>query len=153
VKEQTFNFPFYQELAPATLSQVSPTPTNYETGTFTFSGSGDVTRQVFTPNDIIVPPTPTPSSTSGCEPGDFAPAPAEPSIALVQRGTCFFEVKAANAQAAGYDAVIVFNEGQPGRDELFIGSANRPFTIPIVGLSFADGAPRNPQTPPPPEDR
>src|SRR4029450_10373822 len=35
---------------------------------------------------------------------------------------------------------IVFNEGQPGRDELFIGSANRPFTIPIVGLSFADGS-------------
>jgi Zn-dependent M28 family amino/carboxypeptidase len=91
-------------------------------------------------NDIVIPPTPTPSSTSGCEASDFAPAPAGPSIALIQRGTCFFEVKAANAQAAGYDAVIFLNEGQPGRDEIFEGSLNRPFTIPGVGVSFADGA-------------
>jgi Zn-dependent M28 family amino/carboxypeptidase len=140
VKEQTFDFPFYEELAPAQLSQVSPTPTTYTTGTYDFSGSGDVTGVVVPTNDVLIPPPATPGSTSGCEPGDFAPAPAGPSIALIQRGTCFFEVKAANAQAAGYDAVIFFNEGQPGRDALFIGSANRPFTIPIVGLSFADGA-------------
>jgi Zn-dependent M28 family amino/carboxypeptidase len=140
VKEQTFDFPFFQETAPATLSQVSPTPTTYETGTFTYSGSGDVTGVVVPTNDVLVPPPAEPGSTSGCEASDFAPAPAEPSIALIQRGTCFFEDKAANAQAAGYDAVIIFNEGQPGRDELFIGSASRPFTIPIVGLSFADGA-------------
>jgi Zn-dependent M28 family amino/carboxypeptidase len=140
VKQQRFDFPFYEELAPAQLSQVSPTPTTYETGTYDFSGSGDVTGVVVPTNDILVPPPAEPGSTSGCEAGDFTPAPAAPAIALVQRGTCFFEDKAANAQAAGYDAVIVMNEGQPGRDELFIGSANRPFTIPIVGLSFADGA-------------
>jgi Zn-dependent M28 family amino/carboxypeptidase len=140
VREQTFEFPFYQELAPAQLSQVSPTPTTYETGTFTFSGSGEVTGRVVPTNDVLVPPPTEPGSTSGCEPTDFAPAPAEPSIALIQRGTCFFEDKAANAQAAGYDAVIFFNEGQPGRDDLFIGSASRPFTIPIVGLDFADGS-------------
>jgi Zn-dependent M28 family amino/carboxypeptidase len=140
VKEQTFEFPFYQELAPAQLSQVSPTPTTYNTVTYDFSGSGDVTGTVVPTNDIVVPPTPTPSSTSGCEASDFAPAPAGPSIALIQRGTCFFEDKAANAQAAGYDAVIFMNEGQPGRDELFHGSMARPFTIPGVGLSFADGA-------------
>lgn len=140
VQRQTFEFPFYRELAPAQVAQVTPTPTTYETGTFDFSGSGDVTGRVVPTNDVLIPPPPTPGSTSGCEPTDFAPAPAGPSIALIQRGTCFFEVKAANAQAAGYDAVVFFNEGQPGRDELFIGSANRPFTIPVVGLSFADGA-------------
>jgi Zn-dependent M28 family amino/carboxypeptidase len=140
VKEQTFDFPWFQELAPAQLSQVSPTPTNYETVTYDFSGTGDVTGVVVPTNDVLVPPPATPGSTSGCEAGDFAPAPAEPSIALIQRGTCFFEVKAANAQAAGYDAVIFMNEGQPGRDELFHGSMNRPFDIPGVGLSFADGA-------------
>jgi Zn-dependent M28 family amino/carboxypeptidase len=48
-------------------------------------------------------------------------------------------VKAANAQAAGYDAVIIFNEGQPGREELLEGTLGRPFDIPVVGLSFADG--------------
>jgi hypothetical protein len=48
--------------------------------------------------------------------------------------------KANNAVAAGYDAVIVFNEGNPGREELFIGTLGNPFEIPVVGLSFADGA-------------
>ncbi len=122
------------------LEQVSPTPTDYETGTYDYSGTGDVTGVVVPTNDIVIPPTPEPSSTSGCEPGDFAPAPAEPSVALVQRGTCTFEDKAANAEAAGYDAVIIFNEGNPGREELFIGTLGRPFDIPVVGLSFADGA-------------
>jgi hypothetical protein len=140
VTEQRFIFPFFQELAPAELSQVSPTPTDYETGTFDFSGSGEVTGPLVPTNDIVIPPTPEPSSTSGCEPGDFAPAPAEPAVALVQRGTCTFEVKVANAQAAGYDAVIIFNEGNPGREALFIGTLGRPFDIPVVGLSFADAA-------------
>ena len=35
------------------------------------------------------------------------------SVALVQRGTCGFNVKVLNAQAAGASAVIVMNEGQP----------------------------------------
>jgi hypothetical protein len=43
-------------------------------------------------------------------------------------------------EAAGYDAVIIFNEGNPGREELFIGTLGTPFTIPAVGLSFADAA-------------
>jgi Zn-dependent M28 family amino/carboxypeptidase len=140
VTEQEFTFPFYQELQPAELEQVSPTPTVYETGTFDFSGSGEVTGQVFATNDIVIPPTPEPSSTSGCEPEDFTPAPAEPAVALVQRGTCDFSVKVTNAQAAGYDAVIIFNEGNPGRTELFIGTLGGPFTIPVVGLSFEDAS-------------
>ena len=141
VREQAFTFPFYRELAPAELSQVSPTPTDYETGTFDYSSSGDVTGQVVPTNDIVIPPTPAPSSTSGCEPGDFTPAdPAAPQVALIQRGSCDFVVKAQNAVNAGYDAVIIFNEGQPGRDELFIGTLGNSVGIPVVGLSFADGA-------------
>jgi len=140
VKEQEFTFPFFQELAPATLAQVSPTPTTYATGTYQFSGSGDVTGTVVPTNDVLIPPPATPGSTSGCEAADFPPAPAGPAIALIQRGTCFFEVKTANAVAAGYDAVIIFNEGQPGRDGLFIGTLGRSFGIPVVGASFADGA-------------
>jgi Zn-dependent M28 family amino/carboxypeptidase len=142
VTEQEFIFPFYRELTPAELEQTSPTPIDYETGTFDYSGSGELTGPVFATNDIEIPPNPNPppNSTSGCEPGDFAPAPAEPAVALVQRGTCTFGDKVANAKAAGYDAVIIFNEGNPGREELFIGTLGRPFDIPVVGLSFADGA-------------
>ena len=140
VTEQTFTFPFFRELAPAELEQLAPTPTVYETGTFDFSGSGDITGQLVPTNDIVIPPTPAPSSTSGCEATDFPPAGPEPQVALIQRGTCFFEDKAKNAQDAGYDAAIIFNEGQPGRDELFIGTLGSPVNIPVVGLSFADAS-------------
>jgi Zn-dependent M28 family amino/carboxypeptidase len=142
VTEQEFTFPFFRELAPATLDQVTPTATTYETSTFQFSGSGDVTGQLVPTNDIQVPPGPTPSSSNaGCEAADFTPASAtEPQVALVQRGTCTFEQKAINALAAGYDAAIIFNEGQDGRQELLEGTLGNPISIPVVGLSFADGA-------------
>jgi Zn-dependent M28 family amino/carboxypeptidase len=141
VSEQEFTFPFFRELTPATLAQVSPTPVTYTTGIFSFAGSGDITGTVVPTTDVQVPPSPTPSSTSGCEASDFVPASAtEPQIALVQRGTCTFEVKTQNAIAAGYDAVIIFNEGQPGRDALVTGTLGSVFDVPVVGLSYADGA-------------
>jgi Zn-dependent M28 family amino/carboxypeptidase len=36
--------------------------------------------------------------------------------------------------------VIIFNEGQPAREELLQGTLAEPATIPVVGISFADGA-------------
>lgn len=144
VSEQEFTFPFFRDVAPPQLTQVAPTPTTYTTATFQYSGSGDVTGTVVPAANTQVPPSPTPGSTSGCAAEDFAPASAtEPQVALVQRGTCTFEVKAANAQAAGYDAVVIFNEGQPGRTDIdvsFPGTLGRVFDIPVVGLSFADGS-------------
>ncbi|MET0496228.1 MAG: M28 family metallopeptidase [Actinoplanes sp.] len=140
VTEQEFTFPFFQELAPPTLAQVTPTPTTYETATFSFSGSGDITGAVVPTTDVLIPPPATPGSTSGCEASDFPAAPAGPAIALIQRGTCFFEVKVRNAVAAGYDAVIIFNEGQPGRTDLITGDLGAVFGVPVVGLSFADGS-------------
>ena len=140
VTEQEFTFPFFRDLAPATVARVSPTPTTYTTHTFTYSGSGDVTGRVVA-IDLQIPPGATPSSsTSGCEASDFPAASAtEPQIALLQRGTCTFGVKAANAAAAGYDAAIIFNEGQPGRTDLLTGTLGAPVPIPVVGLSFAEG--------------
>jgi Zn-dependent M28 family amino/carboxypeptidase len=139
VTEQTFTFPFFRELAPAVLEQVTPTATDYATGTFDFSATGDVQGQLVPTKDIVIPPTTEPSSSSGCEATDFTPASmTEPQVALIQRGTCTFEDKANNAKAAGYDAAIIFNEGQPGRDELFIGTLGSPVGIPVVGLSFKD---------------
>jgi Zn-dependent M28 family amino/carboxypeptidase len=85
--------------------------------------------------------TPPRANTSGCEAADFAAFPAG-TIALVQRGTCNFSVKAQNAQAAGASAVVIFNQGNdPTREGLIIGTL-LPFTatIPVVGASFAAGA-------------
>jgi Zn-dependent M28 family amino/carboxypeptidase len=140
VTEQEFKFPFFRDLSDPTLSQVSPTPADYATETMTFSASGDVTGTLVPTNDIVVPPTPEPSSTSGCEPADFTPAPSATAVALIQRGTCTFAQKTTNAAAAGYGAVVIFNEGQPGRDELLQGTLGAPFDVPVLGISFADGA-------------
>ncbi len=55
-------------VAPPELSEVSPTARDIETGTFTYSGSGEVTGQVIPTNDILIPPGPDAQhSTSGCE--------------------------------------------------------------------------------------
>ena len=140
VKRQKFTFPFTRELEPATLTQLTPTEREVETHTMDYSGSGDVTGPVIPTNDVVIPPAAEPSSTSGCEASDFPAAPAEPAIALIQRGTCTFEAKANNAATAGYDAVILFNEGQPGRDELLTGTLGNPVGIPVVGVSYEDGA-------------
>ena len=145
VKTQ-FDFPFFQETAPPHFERLAPSARAYVEGddflTMEYSGSGDVTGAVVPTNDIVIPPGATAStSNSGCEASDFVPAsPSEPQIALAQRGTCDFVVKAANAEDAGYDAVLIFNEGQAGRTETLNGTLGGPsVTIPVLGTSFAVG--------------
>ena len=134
---QYFDFDYFAELAPGQLAQVSPNAKTYETATFTYSGSGDVTATV---QGVDLSLTGDRASTSGCEPGDFAGF-TPGNIALVQRGTCPFGDKAANADAAGASAVVVFNQGNdPGRMDLVVGTLGGIVTdIPVVGASFADG--------------
>ena len=46
----------------------------------------------------------------------------------------------ANAQTAGASAVLIFNEGQPGRTDAIAGTLGTPdFTIPVLGTTFAFG--------------
>ena len=78
VTEQTFTFPFFRELAPAKLEQLAPTPTVYETGTFDYSGSGDVTGTAGPDQRHRDPADASPGSTSGCEATDFPPARPSP---------------------------------------------------------------------------
>ncbi|MEO7267623.1 MAG: M28 family metallopeptidase [Knoellia sp.] len=139
---QEFEFPFYRENSPAQMQRISPTPRTYQLttdfATMTYSGSGDVTATVSNV-DLMLPPAPTPSSTSGCEAADFAGFTAG-NIALLQRGTCPFGVKAELAEAAGASAVVIMNEGQPGRTDAIAGTLGAPVvTIPVVGASFAVG--------------
>ena len=51
---QEFTFPFFRDLADPTLSQVSPTATDYATETMTFSGTGSVTGALVPTNDIVI---------------------------------------------------------------------------------------------------
>jgi hypothetical protein len=78
-----------------------------------------------------------PSTTDGCSPFTNA-AEVAGNIALVDRGTCGFVVKAANAQAAGATALIVA-DNQPGRPPPGLGGADPTITIPAVRITRADG--------------
>jgi len=133
---QPFDFPFFQETSPSTLGDYAEGPKDDFT-IMQYSGSGDVTAAV-EPIDVTLPPTPEPSSNSGCEPEDFAGFTAG-DIALVQRGSCDFAVKVDNAVAAGASAVIIFNEGQPGRVDSQGGTLGGPKDVPVLFTSFAVG--------------
>ncbi len=140
---QEFEFPFFQALSPGELERVSPDSEVYtaEADFFTmeYSGSGDVRAPIQATNDVVIPPgAEAGTSNSGCEDADFAGF-VEGNIALIQRGTCTFEEKIQNAIEAGASAVIIFNEGQEGRTDAFIGTLGRPFDIPVVFTSFAVG--------------
>jgi Zn-dependent M28 family amino/carboxypeptidase len=146
VKKQAFEFPYFQELAPGTFARVSPNPATFANGTdFTtmqYSGSGDVTARVTAVGPLNVPIGSTPAGTtiSGCSPSDFAGFPVG-NIALVQRGSCNFGVKAMNAQTAGASGVVIFNEGQPGRETAVAGTLGGVgFHIPVLGTTYALGA-------------
>jgi Zn-dependent M28 family amino/carboxypeptidase len=126
--------------------EVSPTPHDYALSTEWNPGqsTGTATADLQPAGGIVIPPTPTPSSSSGCTTADFSGfVPGR--IALIQRGTCFFGVKVLNAQAAGASGVIIFNEGNPGRTAVFSGSlvdaAGNPIipTIPVAFTSFDIG--------------
>jgi Zn-dependent M28 family amino/carboxypeptidase len=121
---QTYTFPYFAFTAIPTFSEVSPTARTFVLDTDFTAGqaAGTVTgAQVQPAGGIVIPPTATPSSASGCTAADFAGFVAG-RVALVQRGTCTFGTKALNAQAAGASGIIVFNEGNPGRTGIFSGS-------------------------------
>lgn len=145
VTHQTIWYIGFFDITPPVLTlnteppiELSPNATD---GIFTseYSGSGDVTALV-TPVDVIIPPAPNANtSTSGCEAADFAGFPAG-NIALIQRGTCTFRIKADNAVAAGASGVILFNEGQPGRTDAFFTTLSAPMlSIPVVMTSYDNG--------------
>jgi Zn-dependent M28 family amino/carboxypeptidase len=158
VSEQTFEFPFFQQTADPVFERVTPVPrtfTGTEFATMTYSGSGDVTAALQAV-DVVVPigDNPANTSTSGCEAADFAGFIAG-NVALMQRGTCPFGVRAANAQAAGATAAVIFNEGQPpmgdppseDRTVTVQGTLGEPgVTIPVVGTSYEIGAELTDQT-------
>jgi Zn-dependent M28 family amino/carboxypeptidase len=143
---QTYTFNYFAYTGFPTFSEVSPIAHNYAlNGEWNPGQSTGTTTAALQPaGGIIIPPTPTPSSSSGCTMADFNGfVPGR--IALIQRGSCFFGVKVLNAQAAGATGVIIFNEGNPGRTGVLAGSlvdaAGNPITptIPVAFTSFDIG--------------
>jgi Peptidase family M28/PA domain len=94
VTRQRFRVPYYRESAPPRLTargrRVRPVRT------LQFSPGGRAAGRVR-------------EAGLGCAPGDFA-ALRSGEIALVRRGTCFFRIKAVNAQRAGAAGVLVVDQ-------------------------------------------
>jgi extracellular elastinolytic metalloproteinase len=75
------------------------------------------------------------SNLDGCE---AITTPLAGKVALVNRGSCDFTVKALNAQAAGAIAIVVANNqaGEP----VVMGGSNSRIKIPALMVSQADGS-------------
>src|SRR5215469_14136719 len=120
---QTYKFNYFAFTGIPTFSEVSPVAHDYTVVTDWNPGQavGSANASIQPAGGIVNPPTPTPSSASGCTAADFNGF-VTGRIALIQRGSCNFGVKVQNAQNAGASGVIIFNEGNPGRTEVFSGS-------------------------------
>ena len=148
---EMFNMPVWNETAPPVLQQVSPTNKTYVAGSaadddspsvdfiaFEHSPTKSLTNVKVVPTDDIVIPSPG-GTTSGCEMSDF-PAATTGAVSLIQRGTCAFVAKLANAVEAGAVGVILFNEGDTaGRRNALFRSAPPEYPLPAVLSSFAVG--------------
>jgi Zn-dependent M28 family amino/carboxypeptidase len=76
------------------------------------------------------------SGTGGCSLSDFARF-TRGNIALLERGTCAFDGKVSNAQAAGAGAVILYDPS----DTLHMVRLTAPARVPVIGLAeYAVGA-------------
>ncbi|MGH2821149.1 MAG: PA domain-containing protein [Actinomycetota bacterium] len=128
VDVQEFDFRFFDETAAPVFERVQPSQRTYvedeDFATMTYSGSGDVTADLQSVNDNLIPPPAQSGSTAGCEAADFEGF-TPGNVALIQRGTCTFAQKAENAETAGASGVVIFNEGQEGRTGVVAGTPER----------------------------
>jgi Peptidase family M28/PA domain len=140
VSIQTYTFDYFAYQGVPQMSEVSPTARDYQLVSEWNPGrsQGSTTATAVQPvGGTLIPPTG--GSTSGCDPSDFTGFTAG-NIALIQRGTCTFSNKIANAQAAGAAGVVIFNEGNtPARSGVFNGSLSDVPSIPVAFTSFDIG--------------
>lgn len=142
VEVMPFTYPGQRTPPPAAFEQLAPTPISYTIGADfvqgSLSGGGEVTADVAAVDVVVPPPAAANGNTSGCEAADFGGFPRG-AVALLQRGTCPFDDKVANAAAAGAAAVVIFNEGQADRTAAFDPTTRAAGAVPLLGASYALG--------------
>src|SRR5215210_3330024 len=139
VRTQTVRFPFTEERSPPRVTRVDGPDRrlrpNRDVRTLQFSGPADLTARV-----RAVSVAPGTASSSGCAASAFGEL-RRGEIALLQRGVCTLRRKALNAQRAGAGAVLILNDGLPGRTSTFAGTLGGPgVRIAVLGLSTEAGA-------------
>lgn len=137
IERQEFSYTTYQENSVS----LSADGAAIETRTMTYSGSGEVSGGNVVAVDLDLGLGN--ASTSGCEADDFTgldwSGPSD--VALIQRGACSFATKAINAEAAGAEAVIIFNQGNTSdRQGIINGTLGGPVVdIPVLDVAYDDG--------------
>lgn len=101
------------------------------------AGFGPALTEVGVTGDVVLVDDGVGTITDGCESPFVNAAAIAGNIALIDRGTCAFTIKAANAQAAGAIAVIIANN--VGTGAIGLGGTDPTITIPTVSVSLADG--------------
>jgi Zn-dependent M28 family amino/carboxypeptidase len=142
VRVQSFPFLAFYPEGPGSLAAVAPQTVQYTwEEDFTYADQTD-------PGTVTAPVVPVDlalglgnTSTSGCEPEDFAGFPAG-AIALMQRGACAFGQKATNAAAAGAAGAIIFNQGDTeDRKGLLVATLGEDYEggIPVLFSTYQNG--------------
>jgi hypothetical protein len=112
---------------------------SYRVGTASFGPTIGV-AQLIAP--LVAPQDPSdsagPSATDGCSPFTD-PAGVIGRIAIVDRGTCQFVVKARNAQDAGAAALIIA-DNVSATSPLALGGDDGSIAIPVISVTKSDGA-------------
>lgn len=140
IERQEFSFSLYTENS----SSLAVDGAAVATQTMSFSGSGDIAAGNVIGVDLDLDLGN--SSTSGCEASDFdgLDFSGANDIALIQRGACAFGDKALNAQTAGAEGVIIFNQGNTvDRQDIIGGTLGEgvvgTLTIPVLDIAYPDG--------------
>ena len=112
----------------------------YDVGAASFGppiSAPGVTGNLVQATDAVEPGAPPGTAFDGCSPFSNAGA-IFGNIALVDRGFCTFNVKAANAQAAGATAMIVADNA-PGAPPAGLGGVDPTITIPSARVTQPAG--------------
>lgn len=148
VRTQEFDFRAWEELAGTSLNVAGVELVSVRNAAegeqadfaaMSYSGSGAVNAPaVFITPDFRFD-APDYDSTDGCEASDFDGLDVTGKVAVIQRGGCSFNDKVVNAQGAGAQGVIVFNQGNDeGRTDVVNGTlgSDSGATIPAFGARF-----------------
>lgn len=142
VRLQEFFLNLATDRSPPELKLLSPQEYNFiadvDFSSMSFSGTKELSAPVEA-IDLKIPSLFANDSSSGCEPEDFVGFKPG-NIALIQRGGCTFRKKVEHAKAALASAVIIFNDGSEGHQELISSRLdNMSADFPVLGTSFAIG--------------
>jgi Zn-dependent M28 family amino/carboxypeptidase len=149
VTTQPFDVTVFTELAtPELAANPAADPAweaNKDYATMEFSGTNVINDAPIAVIDFATPTTKASTSSAGCEDTDFPEGDTSLAgqVAVIQRGTCDFGLKALNAEKHGAAGVLIFNEGtigDPDRQGLINGTiGGYGVTIPVLEGTYAVG--------------